>query len=171
MRWTSKAEGLGTSHGNRSADPLLVAGFVWIAKGKVALNEATGRLDKTVTESAWMTQKLAECKGSGRNMAETEVRRHPAQGHHPRQPERRPDLREVFARARRPTASPNWTCPASTPKQLLGPALSQRPRRHARALRDRDHPPLHAPVHLELRHRPRHVSAGLLHDEVQRSRQ
>ena len=33
--------------------------------------------------------------------------------------------------------------------------------RHAGAERDRDRSPLHAPVHLELRHRSRHVPARL----------
>ena len=42
---------------------------------------------------------------------------------------------------------------------------------HARGQRDRNHPPLHAAFHLELRHRSRHVSARLLHHEVQPARE
>ena len=41
----------------------------------------------------------------------------------------------------------------------------------ARTVRDRDHPPLHAALHVELRHRSRHVSAGLVHHEVQPARE
>ena len=37
--------------------------------------------------------------------------------------------------------------------------------------RSRSHPSLHAPFDVELRHRSRHVSAGLLHDEVQPAHQ
>ena len=40
-------------------------------------------------------------------------------------------------------------------------------RRLSGSQRSRGHPPLHAPFHLELRDRLRHVSAGLLHHEVQ----
>ena len=51
------------------------------------------------------------------------------------------------------------TSPKPTPHALLGDARSRRRPQHARGQRNRDHPPLHAPLHLELRHRPRHVSA------------
>ena len=50
-------------------------------------------------------------------------------------------------------------------------ARAQRPRRNAGAIGDRNHPPLHASLHLELCHRSRHVSAGLVHDEVQPARE
>ena len=51
--------------------------------------------------------------------------------------------------------------------KLLGSVRKKRSGQHARSERDRNHPPLHAAFHLELRHRSRHVSAGLLHHEVQ----
>ncbi len=56
--------------------------------------------------------------------------------------------------------------PAVDAKKLLGPALRDGPGRDAGAERDRDYPPLHAALDLELRHRPGDVSAGQLHDEV-----
>ena len=55
--------------------------------------------------------------------------------------------------------------------KLLGLTRKKRPGQHARSERDRNHPPLHAAFHLELRHRSRHVSARLLHHEVQPARQ
>ena len=61
--------------------------------------------------------------------------------------------------------------PEVDPAALLGEAASVAQRGVARAERDRNHPPLHAPLDVELRHRPRHVSAGQLHHEVQPARQ
>ena len=51
--------------------------------------------------------------------------------------------------------------------KLLGNAERKDLGDDARSQRDRNHPPLHATFHLELRDRPGHVSAGLVHDEVQ----
>ena len=48
---------------------------------------------------------------------------------------------------------------------------ARRSRPDARGKRDRNHPPLHAHFDVELRGRSRHVSAGLLHHEVQRARE
>ena len=55
--------------------------------------------------------------------------------------------------------------------QAAGRAGARRPRPDARGERDRDHPPLHPHFHVELRRGPRHVSAGLVHHEVQRARE
>ena len=51
--------------------------------------------------------------------------------------------------------------------KLLGSSERKDLGTHARSERDRNHPPLHPALHLELRHRSRHVSAGLVHHEVQ----
>ncbi len=95
---------------------------------------------------------------------------HDPQSVAPSQSERRPDLREVVARegglevaaARR---AGSRYCQAS------GRFRKKRSRQHAGSERDRNHPPLHAHVDLELRDRSRHVSAGLLHHEVQPARE
>ena len=66
---------------------------------------------------------------------------------------------------------PPLDVPEVDAEALLGDAAARRPGQHARGERDRDHPPLHPHVDLELRRRLRHVSAGLVHHEVQRARQ
>ena len=55
--------------------------------------------------------------------------------------------------------------------EAAGRAGARGPGPHARGERDRNHPPLHAAFHVELRRGSRHVSAGLVHHEVQRARE
>ena len=99
-----------------------------------------------------------------------EICRHAAQGGNPRQSERGADLPEVVAREKGVPAGGSG-CARHRRHIPAGREPAQRPRRNAGAIGDRDHPPLHAPLHLELCDRPRHVSAGLLHDEVQPARE
>ncbi len=94
------------------------------------------------------------------------------EGHHPRQPERRPDLREVVARQEGATSCRRSTCPKLTPPRLLGelqrakicgnmPEVSEiEIIRHFTRLSTWNYA-----------RRSRHVSARLLHDEVQRARE
>src|ERR1035438_1105572 len=91
---------------------------------------------------------------------------HDPQSDSPRQPERRLDLRKVIAgKGRMETAAARRA--GSGHGQASGRVRENRSRQPARSERDRNHPPLHAHVHVELRYRSRHVSLGLLHDEVQ----
>ncbi len=66
---------------------------------------------------------------------------------------------------------PPLDVPEVDPAELLGRPRARGPGRDARGERDRDHSPLHAPFDVELRGRSRHVSAGLVHHEVQRARE
>ena len=71
-------------------------------------------------------------------------------------------------RARRAYQLPELDVPAVDAAEALG---AENVRAGDRGLpgsqRGGGHPPLHAALHLELRHRPRHLPAGLLHHEVQ----
>ncbi len=88
-----------------------------------------------------------------------------------RQPERRADLREIRAgQARHGAAAARRACRRSGSGAGRG-LRARRRRRLPGSQRDRSDSPLHAAFHLELRHRPGHVSAGLLHHEVQPARQ
>ena len=66
---------------------------------------------------------------------------------------------------------PPLDVPAVNAEALLGSAVAHESCGTAGALRDRADPPLHAALHLELRDRPRHVPAGLVHHEVQPARE
>ena len=91
--------------------------------------------------------------------------------HAPHQSERRPDLREILARQAR-LRTPAARRPRRRSRKSSGRKSSpRRRRRFPRSQRNRSHTPLHAPFHVELRHRSRHVSARLLHHEVQSARQ
>ena len=73
--------------------------------------------------------------------------------------------------ARRPISFRRSMCPRSTPLKLLGEPARTDLGELPGSERGRNHPPLHAALHLELRHRSGHVPAGLLHHEVQPARQ
>ena len=62
-------------------------------------------------------------------------------------------------------------CARSRHRSAAGRVRTKRSRQHAGSERDRNHPPLHPAFHLELRHRSWHVSARLLHHEVQPARE
>ena len=67
---------------------------------------------------------------------------------------------------------PPLDVPAVDPAQGSRRKSSRRRREgFPRSQRNRSDPPLHAPLDVELRHRPRHVSARFLHDEVQPARE
>jgi hypothetical protein len=95
---------------------------------------------------------------------------HNSQSDASHQPERRIDFREVVARQSGVEVAAA-RCPGSRHGKIAWQAGAQRSRRHARGQRDRNHPPLHPALDVELRHRSRNVSAGLLHHEVQPARQ
>src|SRR3984893_316410 len=86
---------------------------------------------------------------------------HDSQSDASHQPERRTDFREVIARESGLEVAAA-RCPGSRHGEASGQAGAQGSRRYARSQRDRNHSPFHAPFDVELRHRSRHVSAGLL---------
>ncbi len=99
-----------------------------------------------------------------------EPEREDTQSHHAHQPERRSDLREVVARQEGLQAAAA-RCARGRSGKVAGRAGARRSGPDAGSERDRNHPPLHAHLDLELCRRSRHVSAGLVHHEVQRARE
>ena len=79
---------------------------------------------------------------------------------------------EQSAPGKRGVEFPPLDVPAVDARTALGADVRARRRRGiSRSQRNRSDPPFHAPFHVELRDRPGHVPARLLHDEVQPARQ
>src|SRR6266850_5488166 len=116
---------------------------------------------------------LIFCRCSARRLSKrkAENERQNQEGFHTHKPERGTDLREILPwEARIRTAAAR--CARGRSRE--GPGCESPPgrrRRISRSERDRSAAPLHAAFDLELRHRPGHVSAGLLHNEIQSSRE
>ena len=88
------------------------------------------------------------------------------------QPERAAVVRAQLARQDAATNCPSWMFRRWIPPTALGRAEHARGNRGvSRSQRSGSHPPFHAPLDAELRHRSGPVSAGLLHHEVQPARQ
>src|SRR5205823_12287429 len=88
-----------------------------------------------------------------------------------RKSERRIDLREIVAGKARIRVAATGCAGRGTSESAWRASSQGRCRRLPRSERNRSAAPLHAAFHLESRHRSWHVSARLLHHEVQPARE
>src|SRR5260370_5196325 len=116
---------------------------------------------------SWPAKAKVRCNPQKKNQWKRwRVEAYSSQSHAARQPERRIDLRKVFGgQSRLETAASR--CAGGRYREASRCIGKKRSRQHARSQRDRNHPPLHAPLYVELCYRPRNVPARFVHDEIQ----